>query len=104
MKFTHILEPLDPTECENYDMLKEQYVKMQNHLQKVPDNIITFDQWLSHIGMDDKTYINAICTSIVHPKIFLKRNPTEVCVNTYMKALLGTWQANHGVQFLLDAY
>ena len=104
MRFTQILEPLEPTECEIYDMLKEQYAKIHDHLQQVPDNIITFNQWLHHISMDDKTYINAICTSIVHPKIFLKRNPTEICVNTCMKALLGIWQAYHDVQFVLDAY
>ena len=88
MRFTQIVEPLNPTECENYDMLKEQYAHTEDHLQKVPDNIITFDQWLHHISMHDKTYINAICTSIVHSKIFLKRYPTEIHVNAYMKALL----------------
>ena len=65
LRFTQILEPLDPTECENYDILKEQYAYIQDHLQKVSDNIITFDQWFHHIGMHDKTYIIAICTSIV---------------------------------------
>ena len=78
MSFTQILEPLDHTECENYDMLKEQSAKIHDHLQKVPDTIITFDQWLHHIGTDDKTCINAIHTSIVCAKIFLKRNPTEI--------------------------
>ena len=104
MRFTQILEPLDPTEHENYDMLKEHSVHIQDHLQKVSDNIITLDQWIHHIGMHDKTYIKAICTSIVHPKIFLKRYPTEICVNTYMKALMGAWEASHDVQFVLDAY
>ena len=56
------------------------------------------------LALHDKTYINAICTFIVCPKIFLKRYPTEICVNTYMKALLGAWQANRDVQFVLDAY
>ena len=85
MRFTQIVEPLDPTECDNYDMLKEQYAHIQGDLQKVPDNIITLDQWIHHIRMHDKTYINAIHTSIVHPNIFVKRCPTDV-------------------QFVLDAY
>ena len=54
MRFTQILEPLDPTECEYNDMLKEQYAKIQEHLQKVLDNIKSFDQWLHHIGMDEQ--------------------------------------------------
>ena len=36
--------------------------------------------------------------------MFLKQKPGEHQVNAYMKGLLGVWQANHDVQFVLDPY
>ena len=35
---------------------------------------------------------------------FLKRKPMECRINPYMKDLMGTWKANHDIQFVLDAY
>ena len=37
-------------------------------------------------------------------KSFSKDIQTEIHVKTYMKALVGAWQANHDVQFVVDAY
>jgi hypothetical protein len=36
--------------------------------------------------------------------VFLKRTPSEVRVNPYMKIVLSAWKANHDLQFILDPY
>lgn len=38
------------------------------------------------------------------PKVFLKRDVSEIRVNSYNEMILKCWQANIDVQFILDAY
>ncbi|VDI25237.1 Hypothetical predicted protein [Mytilus galloprovincialis] len=54
--------------------------------------------------MNDENYIKAIRSNLSGPKVFLKRKPSEVRVNGYMKTVLIAWQANHDLQFVLDAF
>ena len=65
---------------------------------------ISFSEFLQKLDMNEHTYINAVRSSLLSPKIFMKRSPSEVRVNPYNKLLLKCWEANLDVQFILDAY
>ncbi|VDI44405.1 Hypothetical predicted protein [Mytilus galloprovincialis] len=57
---------------------------------------MTYDMFLDDVlQMNDENYIKAIRS---------KRKPSEVRVNGYMKTVLIAWQANHDLQFVLDAF
>ena len=104
MRSTQILDPLLPEEVPHLEVVKERRAVIQEHLRKIPDDVQTFDDWLQFINLSEEDYIMAIRVGLVRPKIYLQRRPTEVRVNAYMKHLVGVWQANHDVQFVLDAY
>ena len=102
---TVILEPLD-FEIEKYKALYREVQKKINDLHD-KENIetMTFDQFLNDvIEMTEEEYIKAIRSNLNGPKVFLKRQPCEVCVNPYMKVILSAWKANHDLQFVLDPY
>jgi len=65
----------------------------------------TYEEFLKNIvHMSEADYIKCIRASLIAPKIFLQRKPSEVGVNPYMTPLLDVWKANHDLQFVLDPY
>ena len=54
-----------------------------------------FDAFLQKIDCSYDDYINAICTSLSGPKLFLRSTLSEIHVNPYMKYVLNDWKANH---------
>ena len=102
---TVILEPLD----EDIDKYKAIYKEVQTKVDSLytMDNVedITFDELLNNVlQLSREDYIKAIRSNLSSAKVFLKRKPSEVRVNPYMKALLPAWKANHDLQFVLDPY
>jgi hypothetical protein len=66
---------------------------------------MTYDDFLKDvIEMTEEEYIKVIRSTLNGPKVFLKRTPSEVRVNPYMKIVLSAWKANHDLQFILDPY
>ena len=65
---------------------------------------MTFEEFLAELGINESVYILAIWSSIHKPKVFIKCNVKDTHINAYMKHLLHAWQANHDIQFILDAY
>ena len=104
MPATQILYPVDVTTHENIDDIKQNFTQISHLLNNMPDNITTFQEFLDLTALSQDDYILAIQSSLQRPKIFLKRNCKETRVNAYMKNLLHVWQANHDVQYVLDAY
>lgn len=51
-----------------------------------------------------KIYITGIRSSLKTPKIFLKRNVSEIRVNAYNELILRCWESNIDVQFITDGY
>lgn len=62
------------------------------------------DQMLNYLKITESEYINAIRSSLQRPRIFLKRNLSEIRINSYNSLMLKSWSANLDVQFVLDAY
>ena len=102
MKKTCVLTPLDPDlRCQYTDLLQ----KIKQTLVDMKEGIdISFDTFLKQMETNEDEYINCIKSSIDSPKLFLKRDPSEIRINAYMKSLIEAWQANHDIQFVLDAY
>ena len=63
-----------------------------------------FGEFLTKLGMSESLYILAIQSSLDKPKVFIKCNLSDICINCYMKHLLSYWQENHDIQFVLEAY
>jgi hypothetical protein len=102
---TVILEPLE-TNVEKYKAL---YKKVQNKIDSIYDmenaENVTFDKLLHNVvEINEDKYIKVIRSSLNGPKVFLKRKPSEVRVNPYMKVVLSAWKSNHDLQFVLDPY
>ena len=106
MRKTIILEPI---ECESKEeiYLKQKLRKIKRLLNEYGIGFelqITFDDMLTQLDMSEQEYIKAIRTSLVRPKIFLKRRPCEIRINNYMKHCLQFWRANHDIQPSLTPY
>ncbi|VDI66528.1 Hypothetical predicted protein [Mytilus galloprovincialis] len=107
MKATVILEPLG--ENDDIEKYKAIYKEIQNEINTLHNSEdidqMTYDMFLDDVlQMNDENYIKAIRSNLNGPKVFLKRKPSEVRVNGYMKTVLIAWQANHDLQFVLDAF
>ena len=94
---------IQPYVGEDRSIYEDYYSTVQEHLNKVEQDE-TFDEFLDKIGLSESDYMKALQTSVTAEKVFLKRKPIECRVNPYMKDLLGVWNANHDIQYILDAY
>ena len=65
---------------------------------------ITFEQFLIELNMSEEDYIECIEKSLTTSTIYLKRSPSEIRINPYMKHLLDAWKANHDMQYIMDPY
>ncbi|CAC5400691.1 unnamed protein product [Mytilus coruscus] len=107
MKATVILEPLkENDDIEKYKAIYKEIQKEINTLHNSEDiDQMTYDMFLDDVlQINEEHYIKAIRSNLSGPKVFLKRKPSEVRVNGYMKTVLVAWQANHDLQFVLDAF
>ncbi|VDI06331.1 Hypothetical predicted protein [Mytilus galloprovincialis] len=105
MKSTTNLEPLD----EDIEKYKGKYKVVQQKIDSLHEleNIeeMTCEQFLNNIlEISEEEYLKIIRSSLNGPKVFLKRKPSEVRINPYMKVVLSAWKANHDLQFVLDPY
>ncbi len=103
MQKTTIIHPLEDSHA-NFDILKCKWQTIQEKLKSIPDTVVTYGDWLEYINMTNEDYLACLRASVQRPKIFLRRLPKEIRVNSYMKHLLNVWQANHDVQYVMDAY
>ena len=107
MPNTVILEPLDDDdEAENF---KEIFDRIKCELDKMGDGSehrdMSFSEFLTDVAqVSEEHYMKAIRSQLKGPKLFLKRCPSEIRINPYMKMVLSAWKANHDLQFVLDAY
>ena len=103
MDKTRILDVLPPEDNDGITY-QTMYLDFMSKLKKLPEEIKTFQQWLVYIDCDLSDYIRAVRSVQKKQKIFLKREPTETCINGYMRGLLHVWKANHDIQYILDTY
>ena len=106
MRSTRILSKLDDDEKEDNETLKQRYAKIETKLGELwkKERDFSFDEFLEELGMTEEQYVKTIRSSLRTQTTFLKRQPNEIRINAYIKNLLGVWQANHDIQYCLDAY
>ena len=103
MKSTTILSPIPKEDLKQQD--KDNYFRIQTKLDEMKNGEdLTHEQFLETLEMNEEDYILAIRCSLKQDKVFLKRKPSEIRINPYMKNLIGAWQANHDIQYVIDAY
>ena len=89
MRKTVVLEPLE-TEVEKYKGLYKEMHKKINSLHEFENiNSMTFDDFLNDVlQTTEEEYMKMLRSNLNGPKVFLKRKPSEVRVNPYMKVVL----------------
>lgn len=102
---TVIVEPLE-TDVDKYKALyKDVQQKIDSLHQAEHIEEMSFEYFLHNIlKINEVDYIKEVRSTLSGAKVFLKRKPSEVRVNAYMKAVLSAWTANHDLQFALDLY
>ena len=102
LRKTVLLEPLDL----DVDKYKKKYDKIQDNMNKYKDGMnFSFEQFLTKVAeMSEEEYIKCIRSSINGPKVFLKRQPSEIRINLYNEQVLCAWNANIDLQYVLDPY
>ena len=71
---------------------------------QIVESIKTFGNLLQKLEMSKETYILAIRSSLKSSKVYLKREMSEIRINSYNEVLLRAWEASIDVQFILDGY
>ena len=99
MYATIMLEPLDVNENAQHKIYIQLESKINRYLQKLSTDgkDVIYIQFLKELDITHEQYILALCSILKKPKLFLKRNVKDICINAYMKDLAVAWQANHYV-------
>ncbi|XP_060561861.1 uncharacterized protein LOC132721554 [Ruditapes philippinarum] len=102
LRETMVLEPLES----DVDKYKKMYEKIQKKMNNEKDGLhMSYEQFLADFAeMSEEDYIKCIRSSLKASKVFLKREPKDIRVNLYNKAILRAWEANIDIQFVLDPY
>ncbi|XP_061178430.1 uncharacterized protein LOC133187077 [Saccostrea echinata] len=99
---TLILEPL---ECD-VDKYKKMYDNIQKQLNDMKNGCdLSYKELLSTVlKISEEDYIKCIRSSLRGPKVFQKRNPCDMRINSYNSIVLDAWKANIDIQYILDPY
>ncbi|XP_062616288.1 uncharacterized protein LOC134278001 [Saccostrea cucullata] len=96
---------LEPLECD-VDKYKKMYDDIQKQLNDMKNGCdLPYKELLSTVlKISEEDYIKCIRSSLRGPKVFLKRNPCDMRVNSYNSVVLDAWKANIDIQYILDPY
>jgi hypothetical protein len=64
---------------------------------------ICFDEFLSNLQFNERTYILALRSTLQKPTLFFKQKPNDIQTNV-CKHVGPLWEANTNAQFILDPY
>lgn len=103
---TLIAEPLDDEDPKAglTDEHTSILAKVHRVVSESKDCNLTLDEALSKACVDKKAYHAALQISTKLCVIVLKRNPRDSYINNYNPVCLREWNANTGLQFIVNAY
>ncbi|XP_076081637.1 uncharacterized protein LOC143052478 [Mytilus galloprovincialis] len=105
MSKTRILQPMSAGEREEASDCANIYGKITKKLDEYKSGSdISYEDFLIELKLKESEYIKAIRWSMTRPRVFLKRELSEIRINSYNPVMLKCWSANIDVQFILDAY
>jgi len=93
MKCTRILLLL---EDHSYDINKHKIaIKISEKLASMGlGEDICFDEFLSKLQLNEKTYILALHSTLQKPTLLFKQKPNDIQTNVYGKHVKSLWEAN----------
>ena len=106
MRATEIVYPLG-SDISQHEIKKhkETWKTIKKQLNDLKDGeSITFEELLLKLSITENNYRLAIRSALNSPTIFLKREPSELRINSYNPTCLKAWRANMDIQFVLDIY
>ena len=106
MRATEIMYPLGSDISQHkIKKHKETWKTIKKQLNDLKDGeSITFEELLLKLSITENNYRLAIRSALNSPTIFLKREPSELRINSYNPTCLKAWRANMDIQFVLDIY
>ena len=106
MRATEIMYPLGSDISQHkVKKHKETWKTIKKQLNDLKDGeSITFEELLLKLSITENNYRLAIRSALNSPTIFLKREPSELRINSYNPPCLKAWRANMDIQFVLDIY
>lgn len=88
---------------------QKNYLKIETLLDEMKlgtELPVKFEDFLISLDLTLTDYITALRSSVKEGqcKVFLRRNSSEIRVNSYNDTLLKCWEANMHLQYILDPY
>ncbi|KAG2215281.1 hypothetical protein INT45_012703 [Circinella minor] len=83
------------------------YSRIRSYLEDIQNNAVpnmAFPEFLVINNVDIDQYLLAIRSSLTNPKVFLKRDVTDIYINPFNTKILQLHRANMDIQFILDPY
>lgn len=109
MSSTILLEPLknvvsySETEIAHYKHLYRETV-LPALIDIDPEILLIHEQFLHKMSLTQQDYLLALRSCLKGPRVFLKRKPSKVRINSYNPTILSVWGANMDIQFCLDPW
>ena len=98
-------EPETDNKTELVCAAKKVFSKVQKTLDGMEtEGDVTLDEVLNISEISFDSYLEALKTSKNGHSVVLRRNPSEMNINSYNPNLLRIWKANMDIQYILDAY
>lgn len=106
---TTILMPMTKEEKDKLTENQKVLIRNRNRsikelLDKLPDDIETFEDFLKRLKISREDYIEALSAVLTKPKILLKRTPKDNRINPFSPKILSLMRSNMDIQFALDIY
>lgn len=104
LKSTQILEPLEVDEQE-MKFHKDNWALVSSRLKDLEkEDPQSADEFIHSLEMTEENYIKAIRSTLKEPRVFHKRDTDATRINGYSPSIMQAWQANHDIQYIIDAY
>ncbi len=88
----------------NYDSIRKYLDEISKLRRNNSDYYISFEEFLTNLGMDFDALYKALRCSISRLTVFLKRDCRAIRVNPYNKDIILRHRANMDIQFVVDPY
>ena len=108
MDLTVELKSVNSRYFEYSSRMPRSFAFMEDRLKKLVNEKVArgkLELCVSVVNLSEQEYIMSVRSSVnKSPKVFLKREPSEVRINGFNADVLELFQANMDIQFILDPY
>jgi DNA replication protein DnaC/predicted peroxiredoxin len=102
---TFIVRPKEDDDGDDYEQAKKKLEKLRELIEDNSDLSLTLDELHKEAGFDSqKDFQSALALVSQKEFIVMKRNVSDIWVNSYNPTLIQAWNANMDIQFVLNPY